>query len=142
MRGNIRIAKAWNSRNGGGLSTIHANDFQSGLMKLKQYLVKLVESDQKKIILEAVNLIKNEENNIEIRIYKSLLELRTVMGILKKIFIWNMLLLVGGYILTNNFIIILSAAVMFMISYIVSQKEPLFLDILLKFLQKKDYYNP
>ena len=111
-------------------------------MKLKQYLVELVESDQKKIILEAVNLIKNEENNIEIRIYKSLLELRTVMGILKKIFIWNMLLLVGGYTLTNNFIIILSAAVIFMISYIVSQKEVLFLDILLKFLQKKDYYNP
>ena len=84
----------------------------------------------------------NEKNNTEIRVYKSLLEPQTVMGIPKKIFIWNMLLLVGAYILTNNFIIILSAAVMFMISYIVSQKEPLFLDILLKFLQKKDYYNP
>ena len=84
----------------------------------------------------------NEKNNTEIRVYKSLLEPQTIMGIKKKIFIWNMLLLVGGYILTNNFIIILPVVVIFMISFIVSKKDPLFLDILLKFLQKKDYYNP
>ena len=84
----------------------------------------------------------NEKKNTEIRVYKSLLEPQTIMGIPRKIFIWNMMLLVIGYILTNNFIIILPVAVIFIISFIVSKKDPLFLDILLKFLQKKDYYNP
>ena len=84
----------------------------------------------------------NEKNNTEIRVYKSLLEPQTIMGIPKKIFIWNMLLLVAGYILANNFMIVLPVAVIFIISFIVSKKDPLFLDILIKFLQKKDYYNP
>ena len=60
----------------GGLSTIHANDCQSGLMKLEQYLAEVVESDQKKTILEAVdivvNLIKNEENKRVVREIKAL----------------------------------------------------------------------
>ena len=38
----------------GGLSTIHANDCQSGLMKLGQYHAEVVGSDQKKTRLEAV----------------------------------------------------------------------------------------
>lgn len=82
------------------------------------------------------------KNNTEIRVYKSLLEPQTIMGIPRKIFIWNMMLLVIGYILTNNFIIILPVAVIFIISFIVSKKDPLFLDILIKFFAKKDYYNP
>ena len=82
------------------------------------------------------------KNNTEIRVYKSLLEPQTIMGIPRKIFIWNMMLLVIGYILTNNFIIILPVAVIFIISFIVSKKDPLFLDILIKFLAKKDYYSP
>ena len=82
------------------------------------------------------------KNNTEIKVYKSLLEPQTIMGIPRKIFIWNMMLLVIGYILTNNFIIILPVAVIFMISFIVSKKDPLILDILIKFLVKKDYYNP
>ena len=84
----------------------------------------------------------SEKNSTEIRVYKSLLEPQTIMGIPKKIFIWNMLLLAGGYILTNNFIIVLPVALIFIISFIVSKKDPLFLDILIKFLRKKDYYNP
>ena len=82
------------------------------------------------------------KNNTELKVYKSLLEPQTIMGIPKKIFIWNMMLLVIGYIFTNNFIIILPVCVIFMISFIVSKKDPLFLDILIKFLAKKDYYNP
>lgn len=82
------------------------------------------------------------KNNTEIKVYKSLLEPQTIMGIPKKIFIWNMMLLVIGYIFTNNFIIILPVALIFMISFIVSKKDSLFLDILIKFLAKKDYYNP
>ena len=82
------------------------------------------------------------KNNTEIKVYKSLLEPQTIMGIPRKIFIWNMMLLVIGYILTNNFIIILPVAVIFIISFIVSKKDPLILDILIKFLAKKDYYNP
>ena len=38
----------------GGLSTIHANDCQSVLMKLGQYHAEVVGSDQKKTRLEAV----------------------------------------------------------------------------------------
>ena len=82
------------------------------------------------------------KNNTEIKVYKSLLEPQTIMGIPRKIFIWNVMLLVIGYSLTNNFIIILPVAVIFIISFIVSKKDPLFLDILIKFLAKKDYYNP
>ena len=82
------------------------------------------------------------KNNTEIRVYKSLLEPQTIMGIPRKIFIWNMMLLVIGYILKNNFIIILPVSVIFIISFIVSKKDTLFLYILIKFLAKKDYYNP
>ena len=45
-------------------------------MKLEQYLAEVVESDQKKTILEAVdivvNLIKNEENKRVVREIKAL----------------------------------------------------------------------
>ena len=72
----LELLKAWNSGHAGGLSTIHANDCQSGLMKLEQYLAEVVESDQKKTILEAVdivvNLIKNEENKRVVREIKAL----------------------------------------------------------------------
>ena len=72
----LELLKAWNSGHAGGLSTIHANDCQSGLMKLEQYLAEVVESDQKKTILEAVdivvNLIKNEENKRVVREIKVL----------------------------------------------------------------------
>ena len=72
----LELLKAWNSGHAGGLSTIHANDCQSGLMKLEQYLAEIVESDQKKTILEAVdivvNLIKNEENKRVVREIKAL----------------------------------------------------------------------
>ena len=72
----LELLKAWNSGHAGGLSTIHANDCQSGLMKLEQYLTEVVESDQKKTILEAVdivvNLIKNEENKRVVREIKVL----------------------------------------------------------------------
>ena len=72
----LELLKAWNSGHAGGLSTIHAYDCQSGLMKLEQYLAEVVESDQKKTILEAVdivvNLIKNEENKRVVREIKAL----------------------------------------------------------------------
>ena len=55
----LELLKAWNSGHAGGLSTIHANDCQSGLMKLEQYLAEIVESDQKKTILEAVDIVVN-----------------------------------------------------------------------------------
>ena len=42
------------SGHGAGLSTIHANDCQSVLMKLEQYHAEVVGSDQKKTRLEAV----------------------------------------------------------------------------------------
>ena len=72
----LELLKAWNSGHAGGLSTIHANDCQSGLMKLEQYLAEVVASDQKKTILEGVdivvNLIKNEENKRVVREIKLL----------------------------------------------------------------------
>ena len=75
-RGNLGTAQSMNSGHVWGLSTIHANDCQSGLMKLEQYLAEVVESDQKKTILEAVdivvNLIKNEENKRVVREIKAL----------------------------------------------------------------------
>ena len=72
----LELLKAWNSGHAGGVSTIHANDCQSGLMKLEQYLAEVVASDQKKTILEGVdivvNLIKNEENKRVVREIKLL----------------------------------------------------------------------
>ena len=50
----LELLKAWNSGHAGGLSTIHANDCQSVLMKLEQYHAEVVGSDQKKTRLEAV----------------------------------------------------------------------------------------
>ena len=50
----LGLLKAWNLGHAGGLSTIHANDCQSVLMKLGQYHAEVVGSDQKKTRLEAV----------------------------------------------------------------------------------------
>ena len=53
-RGNLGTAQSMNSGHVWGLSTIHANDCQSVLMKLEQYHAEVVGSDQKKTRLEAV----------------------------------------------------------------------------------------
>ncbi len=51
------LLKIWNSGSKGGVSTIHADDAQSGLMKLNQYCQEENLGDQKEEILQAVNVV-------------------------------------------------------------------------------------
>lgn len=59
------LLKAWNSGHSGGLSTIHADDCNGGLIKLKQYLQEEIESDSSLLIANSVHILINiiKENN-------------------------------------------------------------------------------
>lgn len=53
----IELLKLWNSGHSGGLTTIHANNAVSGLLKLEQYLGEVSQVSQINAILEAVNYV-------------------------------------------------------------------------------------
>lgn len=55
----LELLKAWNSGHSGGISTIHADDCNGGLMKLKQYLYEEIETDMSLLIANSIGVVIN-----------------------------------------------------------------------------------
>lgn len=72
----LELLKAWNSGHEGGISTIHANTAESGLIKLDQYLSEVTQRHQRSVIAETVHVVINiVKTNNNKRLIKEIIEL-------------------------------------------------------------------
>ena len=51
------LLKAWNTGHPGGIATLHANDAESGLVRLETLVAEATASPQQLLIAEAVDLV-------------------------------------------------------------------------------------
>jgi type IV secretion system protein VirB11 len=73
------LIKAWNTGHPGGVSTIHANSAQSGLLRLEQLIAEAGVIPVPEAIAEAVNLlifIQKSSKNVKGREVGAILELK------------------------------------------------------------------
>lgn len=66
----LQLLKSWNSGHPGGCSTIHADNAQSGLEKLEQYISEETVTNQAKLISRTIDIVVYIEKTKESRIVK------------------------------------------------------------------------
>ena len=78
---------------------------------------------------------------MEIEVYKSLLEVQVLLGVPKNILIYTAVIFVGIFALTENFLVIPIWFVTHFVEVAFSKKDPQFISIYVSKLDRSSYFS-
>lgn len=78
---------------------------------------------------------------MEIEVYKSLLDVKNLMGIPKEILIYTVLIFIAVFVVTENFLVVPLLFVACFIEATVSRKDLRFIPIYVRKLERSNYFS-